>query len=671
MDEKRLLTLANWSQPKEIQTRNGPRILRKAAVTDAFRVAWKQEKDALKALGANFTKDQRTGDWELCWWQEISAEEIASRQQSVEASRATSADVDIPRPDGMEYYPFQKAGIRYATQRMNVLIADEMGLGKSIQAIGIINSDPAIKNAIIVCPKSLMLNWKRELEKWLVRPMRIGIGDAQADICIINYEGLNKRMTALTRPWGAMIVDEAHYIKNKKTTRSQNVKAIAAYAGRNIRLTGTPIVNRPVELYNIISDLHPAWGNFWQFAKSYCGAHHNGFGWEMGGASNLDELQQRLRSTVMVRRLKAEVLTELPRKIRQIIEVEATGSQAKNIRREQEFEAASEERLANLRAAVELSKAESDEAYQAAVTRLAEASEMDFTELARLRHETALAKVDSVAEHVRTILEDDETQKVIIAGHHHDVIDQIANALLDFHPVALTGATKLEDRQAAVDRFQNDPRTRVFIGSIMAAGVGITLTRASVVVFAELDWVPGNITQMEDRAHRIGQVNTVLIQHLVLADSLDARMARMLVEKQKVIDGALDTRHPERQYAAYQPAEAQPARERIEYQPRQTAATQTTSREDLNALADRLTEAQRHAAHRALQILASNDLDRANKLNGIGFNKIDGQIGHDLAYKPDLTARQAALAWKLARKYHAQLPADVAEQLSTTQSKGD
>mgnify|MGYP000939499091 CR=1 FL=1 len=651
MDTNTLEKLARWSAPREIMTKNGPRLLRTADTTPEFSAAWKTQRDAMKALGASWSKDDRSGEWSLVWWQQLSDAEVARRKQAVEQSRAAAADIELPRPEGLDYMPFQKAGIRYALDRAGVLIGDEMGLGKTIQAIGIINADPAITSAVVVCPKSLMLNWQRELSRWLVRPLTVSVGSTDGDVVILNYESLSKHIRTLTaRQWGAMIVDEAHYIKNKKTVRSENVKAIAAKSARNIRLTGTPIVNRPVELYNIICDLHPAWANFWNYAKRYC---NGGIGYgghmDVTGASNLDELQQRLRETVMVRRLKSQVLTELPRKIRQIIEVEADADQKAAIRREREHEAASDERLAALRAAVELSKAESEDAYRAAVARLTEASEVDFTELARLRHETALAKVPAVTEHVRAILEDDADQKVIIAAHHHDVIDQLANRLLDFYPVTLTGATKLEDRQTAVDRFQNDDRTRVFIGSITAAGVGITLTRANMVIFAELDWVPGNITQMEDRAHRIGQTETVLVQHLVLADSLDARMAQILVEKQKIIDSALDVNHPARKTPAYRP--------------RQAAATDNETVDALAALAEKLTSVQMAAARAALSLIASMDMDRAGEMNGIGFNKIDTHIGHELAARAELTPKQTALAWKLATKYRNQLPPDLVAEL--------
>jgi SWI/SNF-related matrix-associated actin-dependent regulator 1 of chromatin subfamily A len=634
--------LARWSEPKEVQTKFGPRLMRKAAVTPEFSAAWKTNKDELKSLGASFSKNQN-GSWELVWWQELPEEIKKSRSESIEASRATAAEIDLPHPAGLDYRPFQKAGIRYALDRDGVLIADEMGLGKTIQAIGVINADPSIKTGIIVCPKSLKLNWARELEKWLTRPLTVGIANGslpETDLIIINYEGLVKFQKELSsRDFDISVIDECHYIKNSKALRSKAVKAIKSR--RKVRMTGTPIVNRPSELYNIIEDLGGNWGSFMTFAKRYCDAHQNRYGWDFSGSSNLDELQKRLRETVMVRRLKSEVLTELPRKIRQIIEVTAEDStQKRAIEAEKTYEEQSQERLADLRASVELSKAESEEAYKAAVARLRDAMQVDFTEMAKLRHETALAKVPAVIDHVKNSLEDNNN-KLIIAAHHHDVIDELMEGLAEFNPVKLTGESKEADRQAAVDRFQNDPDCRVFIGSITAAGVGITLTASSHVVFAELDWTPGNITQMEDRAHRIGQTDTVLVQHIVLADSLDARMAKMLVEKQEIIDSALDDHHPDKN--------------EIVYQPKVQAATASESVEKIEKEAENLTEEQISDIHKKLQYLAALDRDYAANRNGMGFNKIDSAIGHSLADRSILTPKQAALGKKLIQKYRKQL----------------
>ena len=154
-------SIANWSAPKELQTKNGPRLLRKAETSEKFWTAWRANKDALKAAGVSCSRDERTGDWQALWWQPLTEDIKQARAESVADSRATSADIELPKPEGLDYMPFQKAGIKFALGRKGVLIGDEMGLGKTIQAIGIINADHEIRTAIIVCPKSLKLNWQR------------------------------------------------------------------------------------------------------------------------------------------------------------------------------------------------------------------------------------------------------------------------------------------------------------------------------------------------------------------------------------------------------------------------------------------------------------------------------------------------------------------------------
>jgi len=160
-----------------------------------------------------------------------------------------------------------------------------------------------------------------------------------------------------------------------------------------------------------------------------------------------------------------------------------------------------------------------------------------FGELAKLRQATALAKVPLVIEHVKSVL--DDAGKVVLFAHHRAVIQELAEPFGDA-AVTLTGSDDLASRQATVDRFQSDPSCRLFIGSITAAGFGFTLTASAHVVFAELDWVPARLTQAEDRTHRIGQRDSVLVQHLVLEDSLDARMIGTLIKKQRVVDAVAD-----------------------------------------------------------------------------------------------------------------------------------
>ena len=197
----------------------------------------------------------------------------------------------------------------------------------------------------------------------------------------------------------------------------------------------------------------------------------------------------------------------------------------------------SQARLQSLRAAVAAADASEDrEGYREAVEALQKGQAVEFASISEQRHQVALAKVPAVIAHLTDQV---EQGKVICFAHHLDVVAAIHDAFPG--SVVVTGQTSLEARQQAVDTFQNDPNCRLFVGNIRAAGVGLTLTASSHVVFAELDWTPANLSQAEDRAHRIGQHDSVLVQHLVLEGSLDASMAQMLIAKQEVIDRSLDT----------------------------------------------------------------------------------------------------------------------------------
>ena len=194
----------------------------------------------------------------------------------------------------------------------------------------------------------------------------------------------------------------------------------------------------------------------------------------------------------------------------------------------------------------------------------------------------------------------------------------------------------MADRQAAVDRFQGDPDCRVFVGGILAAGVGITLTASAHVVFAELDWVPGNVAQAEDRCHRIGQTDRVLVQHLVIDGSLDARMAHMIVDKQAVIDAALDD-EPDRTLVVHTPTPPPPPLP--DAHPDDAAAVQD-----------------------ALRSLAGV-CDGAVELDDQGFNRFDTRLGTSLAAAPKLSARQVDAGLRVVWKYHRQLAPDTVAAL--------
>ncbi|KKM78242.1 hypothetical protein LCGC14_1362040 [marine sediment metagenome] len=257
-------------------------------------------------------------------------------KESRQLSRAMDADIEIPVPAGLEYRPFQKAGVAYALQRRNTLIGDDMGLGKTVEAAGVINvTEPG--RILVVCPATLRPNWLRELEKWMVTRRRIGIAigsdwPQDVEVVIINYDILKRHHDALRAvTWDLLILDEVHYLKNPKAQRTQHVfgsKTIDPIpAARILGLTGTPILNRPIEMWPILNGLDPdSWPSRYKFGIRYARGYKGPWGWDFSGASHLDELQDKLRSTIMIRRRKEDVLTELPPKQRQVIELPANGA---------------------------------------------------------------------------------------------------------------------------------------------------------------------------------------------------------------------------------------------------------------------------------------------------------------------------------------------------------
>jgi len=458
----------------------------------------------------------------------------AQAAQAIVQSRATDSDAEIPCPVGLAYLSYQKAGIAYATHHDNTLIADEMGLGKTIQGIGISNSDPLTHRVLIICPASLKLNWRREWQKWDIKSLSVGVvgykkdkEPFEADVVIINYELLGKFNGAIRGiEWDLMLVDECHKLKNPKTARTKQVFGAKRpkdgepirpiLARRRVYLTGTPIINKPIELFGLLHNIDPQGlgANFMKYALRYCAAVKGYFGWDFSGASNLEELQEQLRARLMVRRLKADVLKELPPKRRQVVVLESNARIDKLIAKEKQ----------------------SYEEYESAKGE--DAQTPTFANLSKARLAVALAKVPFAIEYIQEAL--DETPKIVIFGHHHEVLDTLEKSFAG-SCVRVDGRIEIQARQNAVDRFQTDPTCKVFLGGIQAAGTGLTLTAASLVVFIELDWTPGNISQAEDRLHRIGQKDAVQVQHLVLEGSLDERMIEIILEKQKIIDQALDT----------------------------------------------------------------------------------------------------------------------------------
>jgi SWI/SNF-related matrix-associated actin-dependent regulator 1 of chromatin subfamily A len=456
---------------------------------------------------------------------------------------------------GRQLMPFQREGVEFLfSKNGRAIIGSEMGLGKTIQALAYIHANPDKLPALVICPASLKLNWAREAQ--IACPtlsIHIINGGTQyqlpkADLYIINYDIVAdkrekkkvmgpKGMKTISVPipntgwWNSlthcklMVLDEAHALKNSKTNRTKDI------LGRNakqrclssiphiVALTGTPILNRPIEIYPVVKTLAPAEiPPFKLFALRYCNAKHNGFGWDFSGSSNTEELNDLLKS-VMIRHLKKDVLKDLPDKTTTVIPMELDKKTAL------EYRKASADFIQWLRG-INPEKVSAAERAETLV---------QFQALKRL---AARGKWESMMEWVKDTL--DTNGKLILFAVHHEAIDNLMKTLEGYNPVKIDGRDNQEQRQSAVDRFQNDEACRVFVGNIKAAGVGLTLTAADTVVFTELGWTPGEHAQAANRPHRIGQKNAVSVYYLIAQGTIEEEIAALLDKKQKVLDAVLD-----------------------------------------------------------------------------------------------------------------------------------
>ncbi|MCJ7747900.1 MAG: DEAD/DEAH box helicase [Desulfobacterales bacterium] len=434
--------------------------------------------------------------------------------------------VDMSQLDS-RLYPFQKTGIAFIESRKGrALIGDEMGLGKTAQAISWLKLHAELRPVIVVCPASLKINWERELRLWGLEKEKIQIVSGKKNgfaltgqIIIINYDILTPWLDALEayKP-KVVILDEVHYTKSRKAQRTKAAKSLAKKAPHVIALSGTPIVNRPMEFFNSINMIRPdVFPDFWGFAQKFCGAKWNGFGWDFTGATNTDKLHKLLTETIMLRRLKKDVLKDLPDKILSIVPFEIENRDEYN------------------RAAANIidwilkneGKEKADRASQAEF----------LVEFEKLKQLAVRGKIESVKEWVADFLESGE--KLVLFATHILTLDLLQQAFPKIS-VRLDGSTSQKGRQEAVDRFQNDDGIRLFLGNIKAAGIGITLTAASNVGFVELPWTPGDYEQAPGRLHRIGQKNAVNVWILVAQDTVEEDIAVILSEKQKVLAAVLD-----------------------------------------------------------------------------------------------------------------------------------
>lgn len=448
----------------------------------------------------------------------------AARQERVELSTQTSADFDVPGLLGQPF-PYQRAGVKFLEMANGrAIVGDEMGLGKTLQSLAYLQLHPELRPALVVCPASLKLNWEREVGKWMSSANRTAILSGtrpkalpDADILICNYDILYAWQPLLSAAGlKAIICDEAHNLKEASARRTKAAKLLIKQSPHTMLLTGTPVLNRPKELWPLLNMVAPdAWPDFFGFARRYCNARQEeirvrGGGtrlvWNFDGASNLAELHGAVQP-FMVRRLKADVLKELPAKRRVVVPLEMSDADKR------QYSSVLAETQDAIRADESNALAQLEALKQAAVT----------------------AKLPGAIEWIREFV---ESEKLIVFAIHKFVVD----ALIEAFPgaVKVDGSTSQNARQAAVDKFQTDDNCRLFVGNIQAAGVGLTLTAASNVAFLEYPWTPALIMQAEDRAHRIGQTNSVTAWNLLADGTIDNDIFDTLESKRVVVDIVTD-----------------------------------------------------------------------------------------------------------------------------------
>lgn len=302
-----------------------------------------------------------------------------------------------------------------------------------------------------------------------------------------------------------------------------------------------PIKVTPLEGEHEVYTITTSTGNYvaYGLGSKNCKSWDAPWGIDTSGSSNLEELQTALRSTFMIRRLKKDVLTELPPKRRQIIPLPSSEVRS-IIEKELEFydKNLSSENADAIENELDIARSKGEKSsYEESAKNVAKsAKSVLFGEMSKLRHATALVKVPYTISYIEDALE--QQDKVVVFAHHNDVIEKLADGFKKYKALTYYGKMSKKDLDAAKEKFQSEAKYRIIFCSITMA-VGFDLTAASYALFVELDWRPSVISQCEDRLHRIGQMGSVLIQHLIFESSLDARMVKVIIEKQDVINQAL------------------------------------------------------------------------------------------------------------------------------------
>lgn len=457
-----------------------------------------------------------------------------------DASRATDAELHIAGLQA-ELFPYQKAGINYAVAAERCFVADEMGLGKTLQGIAALEILQAYP-AVVVCPPNLTLNWESEYSRFLPHRSTAVVENRKEfpndyEVVIVGYSNTNTWVRQLSNHAG-YIFDESHYAKNKTSQRTKACKKMARSSPTApiFMLTGTPITNRPMEYasqLDIIGQLDK-FGGEWGFYRRYCNAFKDKWGqWHLEGHSNLEELNDKLRSTCYIRRTKDEVMPDLPPVLHNPLLVDGTVAAMK------EYRKAEADIVQYLVDRAKVIAAELGESVGSAAVRARFRAESNqhLVQLSVLRRLAAKAKMKHAEEWIESHVE--EGRKVVVAAHHRDIVDEVANR---YGGLKIQGGMSVKEVEAVKARFQEASAAEapVLVLSIQAAKTGHTLTAAQEILFLEQPWTPADVSQTYSRLHRIGQQGSVTATYMLAAGTVDEDIYDLIEEKRSVVDQATE-----------------------------------------------------------------------------------------------------------------------------------
>lgn len=450
---------------------------------------------------------------------------------------------EMPQLEGshglkIQPYPYQLQGIARGLQLKRYINGDDMGLGKTLESIATVNLANAFP-CLVICPNVVKINWQREWAKFTDRRAMV-LTDSVRDswpffwqtgmnqVFITNYESLRKyfvhhirkadkwtlkdvEFNSTIKMFRSVIIDESHKCKSTATQQAKFCKGIASGKEYIILLTGTPVVNKPKDLVSQlgIMDRMSDMGGWKNFISKYCSGPNE--------ASNLKELNYNLWRTCFFRREKAKVLSQLPDKVRQIVTCEITNRK--------EYIDAEKDLIEYLKRYKEADDEKIQKALKGEV----------MVRIGILKDITARGKMKEVIDFVNDFRENGK--KIILFCNLHDIVDKLSSAFPS--SVCVTGRQNMQEKQAAVDSFQKNPKTDVIICSIKAASAGITLTAASNVAFIELPWTYADCDQAESRAHRIGQKDSVNCYYLLGRLTIDQKLYRIIEEKKHISNAVL------------------------------------------------------------------------------------------------------------------------------------